>query len=68
MTSQAPSIDEILAGLPNKEQSEVLLWAYFGGYHAKRSLFHGPSFLVQVRKFQHWYVEINGALLQRRHY
>ncbi|GIZ48278.1 hypothetical protein CKM354_001134600 [Cercospora kikuchii] len=55
LQSQTPSIDEILAGLPTKEQSEVLIWSYMGGYHAKRSLFHGPSFLVQVRKFQHWY-------------
>lgn len=54
MTSQAPSIDEILAGLPSKEQSEVLIWSYMGGYHAKRSLFHGPTFIVQVRKFQRW--------------
>lgn len=35
MTSQAPSIDEILAGLPSREQSEVLIWSYMGGYHAK---------------------------------
>lgn len=35
LTSQAPSIDEILAGLPSKEQSEVLIWSYMGGYHAK---------------------------------
>lgn len=56
LQSQTPSIDEILAGLPTKEQSEVLIWSYMGGYHAKRSLFHGPSFLVQVRKFQHWSV------------
>lgn len=54
LTSQAPSIDEILQGLPSREQSEVLIWSYMGGFHAKRSLFHGPSFLVQVRKFQHW--------------
>lgn len=54
MTSQAPSIEEILAGLPSKEQCEVLIWSYMGGFHAKRSLFHGPSFLVQVRKFQRW--------------
>lgn len=54
LTSQAPSIEEILAGLPSREQSEVLIWSYMGGYHAKRSLFHGPTFLAQFRKFQHW--------------
>ncbi|EME42621.1 hypothetical protein DOTSEDRAFT_89963 [Dothistroma septosporum NZE10] len=54
LASQAPSIEEIVTGLPTREQSEVLIWSYMGGFHAKRSLFHGPSFLVQVRKFQRW--------------
>ncbi|KAH9216519.1 fungal-specific transcription factor domain-containing protein [Leptodontidium sp. 2 PMI_412] len=42
---------ELLDGLPSGEQCEALVWIYMEGYHTISPLFHGPSFLQDVRRY-----------------
>lgn len=48
------STSTLVSELPSKPQMDVLVWAYMVGYHTMAPLFHGPSFLEDVHKFQGW--------------
>lgn len=51
---ESTSLEEIAHSLPNREQCQVLVWAYFVGYHTMKPLFNGPSFLKQAHEFCLW--------------
>ena len=50
-TTRINNLEGMINDLPSKEQCETLIWTFMKGYHTISPLFHGPTFLLQARKY-----------------
>lgn len=57
------SLEDIIAEMPTKAECETLIWVYMTGYHTMKPLFHGPTFLNDVKRFHRWYCRPSRAMV-----